>query len=159
MGKPNSLLRFSAVSNGERSPHRRGNQQSTGRDGWRHRHVYSGEIARGEKHQRRRRIVEALAAASTWGSAFDTNAATTKRLQVVIENARRIPRRCVCGSRQGMRLRGARGGLVETPDDNSGSDRGTARRKFVQETADCDSASRRRYPGGDTRCATLLHVA
>ena len=64
----------------------------------------------------------------------------------VIETADRIRRRCAYGNRQDRRLRGARGGLAETPDDNSDSDRQTARRRFAQETADCDSASHRRFP-------------
>ena len=55
MGQPNSLLRFSAVSNGERSPHRRGNEQCASRDGRRHRHVHPGEIARGEGGEERQR--------------------------------------------------------------------------------------------------------
>ena len=29
----------------------------------------------------------------------------------------------------------------------------------MQETADCDSASRQRFPSRDRQCATLLHVA
>ena len=45
-----------------------------------------------------------------------------------------------------MRLRGARGEPAETPDDNSDSDRQTARRRFAPEMADCDNASRRRFP-------------
>ncbi len=61
VGKSNSLVRFSAVSNGERSPNRRRDEQRASRDGWRHRHVYPGKIARREKHERRgQRIVEAL---------------------------------------------------------------------------------------------------
>src|SRR5262249_55512609 len=46
VGKPDSLVRFSAVSNGERSPNRRGNQQCAERDGRRYRHVHPGKIAR-----------------------------------------------------------------------------------------------------------------
>src|SRR4029453_18147619 len=61
VGKSNSFVCVSAISNGERPPHRRRDQQCAGRDGWRHRHVYPGEIARSEKHKgRRQRIVEAL---------------------------------------------------------------------------------------------------
>src|SRR5436189_6206550 len=94
MGKSDSLLRFSAVSNGKGSPDRRRNQQCASRDGRGHRHVHPGETARREEHQRRGRIVEALAVASAYGSAFDTNAATITRLPAVIENARRSLRRC-----------------------------------------------------------------
>ena len=42
------------------------------------------------------------------------------------------------------RLRDADGALAEIPGDNSDSDRQIVRRKFAQETADCDSASRQR---------------
>src|SRR6185312_15485471 len=65
----------------------------------------------------------------------------------VIEIAGRIRHRRVCDNRRDRRLRGARGECAETLDDNSDNDRQTARRKFAQETADCDSAFRRRSLG------------
>src|SRR5205085_317409 len=46
MGQPDSFLRFSAVSNGERPPHRRRDEQRPGSHGRQDRHLYPGEIAR-----------------------------------------------------------------------------------------------------------------
>ena len=60
LGKPVRSSRIPALPNGERPPHRRRDEQRAGRNGWRHRHVYPGEIAGRKKHQGRgQRIVEA----------------------------------------------------------------------------------------------------
>src|SRR4029079_5234456 len=53
MGKSNSLVCVSALSNGERPPYRRRDEQCAGRDGWRHRNVYPGEIAGRQSGERR----------------------------------------------------------------------------------------------------------
>src|SRR2546422_9978562 len=68
-----------------------------------------------------------------------------KTLGAVTETENRSHRRCVCGSKQDKLPRDVPGGLEETPDGNSDSDRQTARRKFAQRTADCDNASHRRF--------------
>src|SRR5262249_30243696 len=82
---------------------------------------------------------------------------TTASELAVAGTAGRIRRRCACGSSQDRQLRGAGGELAETPDDNSCNDRGPALRNFAQGTADCDSASRRRYPGRDRPVAIRCH--
>src|SRR5262249_24122045 len=53
VGKSNSLVRVSAISNGERPPHGCRDKQRASHDGWRHRHVYPGEVARRQKHKGR----------------------------------------------------------------------------------------------------------
>ena len=53
LGQPDSFLRFSALSNGERPSHRRGDEQRPGGHGWRDRPVHPGEIARAKGSQRR----------------------------------------------------------------------------------------------------------
>src|SRR4051812_25826735 len=67
VGKSNSFVRVSTVPNRERPPHRRRDKQRAGRDGWRHRHVYPGEIARTEIWQRRgdRRTLAAVQTGQT----------------------------------------------------------------------------------------------
>ena len=53
-----------------------------------------------------------------------------------------------------MQLRGARAGLVKTPDDNLDIDTRNPRRKFARETEGCGSASHRRSPGPRRPAAT-----
>lgn len=88
---------------------------------------------------------------------YQTTAEVLADLRVLTEIADRSGRRYICGSRQDRRLHGAHGGLAETLDDNSDSDRRTARRKFARGREDCDSASRRRFPSLHKPAAIRRH--
>src|SRR4029077_11906334 len=105
------------------------------------------------------RIVGALVPSACSGSAFDTKAATTFAKPSAIETADRTRHRCVFDNRRGTRLRGAHAARAEILVCSLDSNKRIASHKFAQETADYDSASRRRSPDGGTQRATRRHAA
>ena len=162
VGKPDSLICFSALPDGEGPPHRGGNEQRAGCHGWRYRHVHPGKIARREERRKggRLRFVEALVPSACYRNpALDTNAAT--RLLSPAEPKTRIEFSAIMRAATGQT-----GNCAFDPAHareitlrNSDICRGIARATFAQGKEDCDSASRRRSQDRSRPAAIRLHAA
>ena len=112
-----------------------------------------------KRHQRRGRIVEVLAVASAYGSAFDTNPATRARSRVAVENAHQTVHRCARGNRRDMQQRVLSAVRDENHTGNLDICTGSAGRVHSPGKEDCDSASHQQFPDRGTQCATRRHAA